>query len=234
MAGLLGTSGGVIAVPVLAVAFALRQQTAQGTALVMMLPNVATSAWKYIREGDVDKKIGITLAVSAIPFSIGAAILATHLHSATLRTAFSVFVLALGLFMAWRTFTKAGDKTLHARWPFAAVVGVAGGTFSGLFSGGAAALAVATLSYFFDLEQVAAQGMALIMELPATTVSLITYGVAHDVDWLRGAALAAGGVVGARLGAGVAHKLPEKLLRTCFVVYTIVAAIILLAHRTKQ
>ena len=234
IAGLLGTSGGVIAVPVLAVAFGLRQQAAQGTALVMMLPNVAMSAFRYIRHGDVDKKMGIALVLGAIPCSFAAALIATKMHAATLRTAFAIFVFALAAFMAWRTFTKAGERTLHAPWPYAVLVGVAGGTLAGFFSGGAAALSVALLSYIFGLEQVAAQGMALILELPATTASLFAYGFARDIEWSTGIALAAGGVFGAHFGAELAHRVPEKLLRTFFVLYTIAAGILLLAHRTAK
>ena len=106
LAGLLGTSGGIVAVPVLVVAFGMRQQLAQGTALVMMLPNVALGAWNYIRRGDVDRKMGLALAAAAIPFSLAAAMLATRMHSAALRTTFAIFVLILGAFMAWRRSQK--------------------------------------------------------------------------------------------------------------------------------
>ena len=231
LAGLLGTSGGIVTVPVLVVAFGMRQQLAQGTAFVMMLPNVATGAIGYIRRGDVDRKMGWALAAAAIPCSLLAAVTATRLHSGTLRIAFAIFVILLGAFMAWRTFTKAGNHTHHAPWPYAAIVGGAGGLLSGIFSGGAAAFAVATLNYWFGLEQVAAQGLALILELPATTVSLVTYALAHDVQWSTGIALAAGGVGGAHAGTLVAHKVPEKILRVVFIAYTTASGVLLLTHR---
>lgn len=231
LAGLLGTSGGIVAVPVLAVVFGMRQQVAQGTAFVMMLPNVITGAWGYIRHGDVDRKMGIALAAAAIPCSFAAALLATRMHSAALRTAFAIFVLLLGAFMAWRTFTKDGKNVRHTPWPYASVVGGLSGLLSGIFSGGAAAFAVATLSYWFALEQVAAQGMALIVELPATAVSLLTYGFAGDVAWAPGISLAVGGVFGVRVGTELAHKLPQKALRVLFIAYVTASAIMLLTHR---
>lgn len=233
LAGLLGTSGGIVAVPVLVVAFGMRQQLAQGTALVMMLPNVAIGAWNYIRRGDVDRKMGLALAAAAIPFSLAAAMLATRMHSAALRTTFAIFILILGAFMAWRTFTRAGNHTRHLPWPYAGAVGALGGALAGVFSGGAAAFAVASLSYWFSLEQVAAQGLALVLELPATTVSLITYGVSHDVDWYSGIALAVGGVFGVHAGSALAHRLPEKLLRTIFIMYVCASAGLLLSRGAK-
>ena len=40
LGGLLGIGGGLVAIPVLAWLYGMDQQTAQGTALVMVVPNV--------------------------------------------------------------------------------------------------------------------------------------------------------------------------------------------------
>jgi hypothetical protein len=45
--GLLGIGGGIIAIPVLAMGFGMEQQLAQGTALVMITPNVLIAFWRY-------------------------------------------------------------------------------------------------------------------------------------------------------------------------------------------
>lgn len=45
--GLLGIGGGLIAIPILAALYGMDQQLAQGTALVMILPNVLVGFWRY-------------------------------------------------------------------------------------------------------------------------------------------------------------------------------------------
>ncbi len=47
LGGLFGIGGGLIAIPVLGVWFGLDQQLAQGTALVMVVPNVMLALWRY-------------------------------------------------------------------------------------------------------------------------------------------------------------------------------------------
>lgn len=44
--GLLGIGGGLIAIPVLVLVYHYDQQTAQGTALVMIVPNVLIGFWR--------------------------------------------------------------------------------------------------------------------------------------------------------------------------------------------
>ena len=46
LGGLFGIGGGLIAIPVLGVFFGLDQQIAQGTALVMVVPNVMLALWR--------------------------------------------------------------------------------------------------------------------------------------------------------------------------------------------
>jgi len=60
LGGLFGIGGGLIAIPVLALFFGLNQQHAQGTALVMVVPNVLVGLWDYARRGSVDRRVAIS------------------------------------------------------------------------------------------------------------------------------------------------------------------------------
>lgn len=46
LGGLFGIGGGLVAIPALGVLFGLDQQLAQGTALLMVLPNVLLALWR--------------------------------------------------------------------------------------------------------------------------------------------------------------------------------------------
>ena len=225
--GLLGIGGGLIAIPMLGVAFGYSEQAAQGTALVMVVPNVLVGLWHYVRKIGLDLRIAATLAAAAVPFTYLAAHYATTLPSKPLRIAFGCFVLAIALWMAYRTLAaarSAGRRTVLP-WPFAAVVGAIGGTLSGLFSVGGAVFSVPVMSALFGLSQVAAQGMGLALVAPGTLVSIATFGAAHDVNWITGAALAAGGVGAVPQGVTLAKRLPERVLRWLFTALMLASAI---------
>ena len=75
--GLFGIGGGVLAIPLLGLAYGLHQQMAQGTVLVMVVPNVLFGLWGYRRRVGVDLRIGATLAVTATVSTYPAAHFAT-------------------------------------------------------------------------------------------------------------------------------------------------------------
>ena len=47
LGGMLGIGGGLVAIPILGALYGMDQHLAQGTALVMILPNVLTGFWRY-------------------------------------------------------------------------------------------------------------------------------------------------------------------------------------------
>jgi uncharacterized membrane protein YfcA len=145
--GLFGVGGGVSAVPVLGPLYGLDQQHAQGTAMVMVVPNVLLGLRRYRQataiDNPMDDRMALTLAVCAVVFTVPFAMLATHVSSRALRTAFACFLFGLGLFLAWRLLhreraRKSGPKLA---WGWSSVVGAIGGSLSGLFGVGGAMMA---------------------------------------------------------------------------------------------
>lgn len=107
--GLLGVGGGMFGILLLAVGFGVDQQHAQGTSLVMVVPNVGIGLWRYWRKKPLDPRLALALALPAFPLTFLAAHLATHLPSAPLRTAFAVFVTIIGGYMVYRGLGKPKD-----------------------------------------------------------------------------------------------------------------------------
>ncbi len=224
--GLLGIGGGLIGIPILGLFFGYTEQAAQGTALVMIVPNVLLGLWNYIRKVGLDLRIAITLAVSAVPFTYVAAHFATTLPSKPLRIAFGIFILGIAAQMAYRTLARPrGGAPRVLPWPFAAIVGAIGGMLSGVFSVGGAVFAVPVMSALFGLSQVAAQGMGLALVAPGTVVSIATFAGAHDVNWIPGIALAAGGIFSVPQGVNLAKRLPERVLRLLFALLMLASSI---------
>ena len=72
-----------------------------------------------------------------------------------------------------------------------------------------------------------AQGLSLALALPSTGVTLVTYGVHHQVDWSIGLPLAIGGLLSISWGVKVAHGMPERLLRGLFCGFLVLCAVML-------
>jgi uncharacterized protein len=225
--GLFGIGGAFLAIPVLGIAFGLNEQTAQGTALAMGMPNVIVGLWSYSRKKPLDWRLAATLATTALPFTFLAARIATLLPSRDLRIAFSIFLVIIALDLARRTFIAQAPAMAALPWPFAAIAGAVGGTFSGFFGIGGAIMTVPAMTMFFGQTQVGAQGLSLAFAVPTTILTTATYAFAGDVDWIAGIPLAIGGVVTVSLGVDIAHRLPERALRSLFIVFIIIVAIAL-------
>jgi hypothetical protein len=185
----------------------------------MVAPNVMVGLWNYARQGDLDRRVALLLACSAVVFTLFGALYATRVAGPELRYAFGAFVALLGLYFAYRAL-RAGRSEPAPRtrlaWGWTAVVGALGGILSGIFSVGGAVFAVPVLSLLFGYGQTAAQGLSLALVAPGTIVGIVTYALAGDVDWGIGIPLALGGVLFVRHGVALAHRLPERTLRLLF------------------
>ena len=232
LGGIFGISGGIVAVPAMAF-LGHTQQVAQGTSLVMQLPNLLLGAWHYTRRGNIDMRAALLLSASALPFSYAGAFTATHVPSYQLRIAFGVFFLCVATYSLWNGLRKPhGLASLPLRSPYLPALGAFAGFATGLFGIGGPALAIPSLVLFFGVAQTVAQGMALFLAGPGTIVGLIEYGRAGDVDWLAGVSLAIGGAVLVSVGVAIAHRLRERTLRLMFALflYTMASLLLLRAH----
>ncbi len=98
--GAFGLGGGAIMVPAFVLLFGLTQHQAQGTALAVMLPPVfLLGVLRYYWAGNVKVQMAIFIAVG---FTVGA-FLGAHLvqgiPGASLRRAFGIFLMIMGLKM---------------------------------------------------------------------------------------------------------------------------------------
>ena len=233
LGGLFGLGGGIIAIPVLGLAFGLDEQHAQGTALVMVAPNVLVGLWGYARRGSVDRRVAILLGACAVPFTYLGALYATRVAGPGLRYGFGAYAAVLAVWFAYRTLRARHDEpaaTPRLAWGWTGVVGALGGILSGLFSVGGALFAVPFLSIVFAYSQTEAQGLSLALVAPGTIVGIVTYALASDVDWGIGIPLAVGGALSVRYGVALAHRLPERRLRLLFCAFLAAAAIGLLSR----
>lgn len=235
LGALFGIGGGLIAIPLLSLAFGLDQQHAQGTALAMVAPNVLIGLWNYAQHRDFDRRVALLMAAAAVPFTFLGAFVAVHVSGAALRIAFGCFLAVIAITFAIRALRvprrASARSAIRYDWRWTAPIGAIGGALSGIFSVGGAVFAVPMLSVFWGYGQATAQGLSLGLVAPGTVVSILTYAHAGDVAWGIGLPLAAGGMFSVRYGVRLAHRLPERTLRLLFSVLIAASSAALLLRR---
>jgi hypothetical protein len=95
-------------------------------------------------------------------------------------------------------------------------IGVAGGVLSGLLGVGGGVIMVPLLVLWAGYGQRDAHAMSLGAIIPISIAGILTYGIAGRVNWLDAAALAAGAVTGASIGAGMLARIDERTLKIIF------------------
>ncbi|NIF16796.1 sulfite exporter TauE/SafE family protein [Pantoea sp. Cy-639] len=229
MGGLFGIGGGLIAIPALGVLFGLDQQLAQGTALVMVVPNVLLALWRYHQRNRIELRHAIPLSLCSFVFAWLGSIWAVGIDAHSMRLGFVGFLVVLAVWNVARMFLRTASPSSELRypWPWLGVLGSFAGTMGGLFGVGGAVVATPILTSVFGTTQVVAQGLSLALAAPSTLVTLLTYGLHQSVDWSIGIPLAIGGLLSISWGVKLAHALPEKVLRTLFCVFLVVCAVML-------
>lgn len=99
-AGLFGVGGGIVIVPALIYWAGFSQHRATGTSLAVLLPPIGLAAvLEYYRNGNVDVRGAILLAVSMFVGAWGGAVVANQMKGPHLRLAFGIFVCVLGVYL---------------------------------------------------------------------------------------------------------------------------------------
>lgn len=197
LGGLFGIGGGLIAIPALGVLFGLDQQLAQGTALVMVVPNVLLALWRYHQRNRIELRHAVPLSLCSFLFAWLGSIWAVGIDAQSMRLYFVGFLVALALWNVARMFlpVRPASNELRYPWPWLGVLGSFAGTMGGLFGVGGAVVATPILTSVFGTTQVVAQGLSLALAAPSTMVTLLTYGLHQSVDWSVGLPLAVGGLL---------------------------------------
>lgn len=213
LGGLFGIGGGIIAIPLLVMFGGLEQATAQGTALVMMVPNLLLAWWRYARRNPVDLHGALGVAVVGTLTTWGTAHFAQSLDQRVLRSLFALFLLYLAV-RTIRPLRLPEKPRFSPRW--LPLVGLIGGSCMGLLGVGGGLVATPVMTRGFALGQRTAQSMALALVSPSSAMALATYAQHDRVDWMIGIALGLGGLGTVGLGVSLAHSCSERTLQVMF------------------
>lgn len=223
----LGIGGGLIMVPALVWLCGVTQHQAVGTSLAVILPTALAAAVRYHHEAIERRLPGLDLAV-IVCLSVGGvagaylgASLANALNARQLRGIFGLFVIAVGLWMVYRSLADGaphGAPTVvdAAQGVRLFGVGVAVGVVSGLFGVGGGLVMVPALALFLGYSQHLAQGTSLAVIIPVSLSGGWVHFRRGNVVTPLAVFLSLGAVLGAWVVAGRVFAIPQDVLRGVF------------------
>jgi uncharacterized protein len=223
LSALFGVGGAMVSNPGVR-ALGAAPLVAVGTTLPSLLPGAVSGTIRYQREGLVDWQVVAWVATAGLPAVVGGALLSRVVPGEGHLLLLAIAVLLI--FTAWRTASvvpnadergegnpaRATARRITAGWRPAAI-GVAAGLLSGLLGIGGGVIMVPTFTKLLRLSLKSAIATSLVcvgvFGVPAT----ITHAILGHVDWRLATVLTIGVVPGARLGASLTIRIPERRLR---------------------
>jgi len=112
----------------------------------------------------------------------------------------------------------------------AAAIGATGGFASGLLGVGGGTVMVPLMTIGRRVNQKRAQAISLAAIIPISLVALTVYVVAGEVRYLAALVLIIGAAAGAPVGATIAARLPDRLLRRIFGVLLFASGVTLIVR----
>lgn len=110
----------------------------------------------------------------------------------------------------------------------ATVIGLFAGAFSALLGVGGGLLMVPAMVYLLRVRQHRAHGTSLAVIIPAAIAGVYRYEQAGHVEWRLVIPLAAGGVLGALLGATAANALGAAALKRLFGLFVVATGVLMI------
>ena len=99
LAGMLGIGGGVVLIPGMVMFLGMEQHTAQGVSLGVITVTAFAGALTHYRQHNVDLKVALWIAPTAILFALLGGWLANMIDAQLLSRIFGLLVLAIGVRM---------------------------------------------------------------------------------------------------------------------------------------
>lgn len=232
LAGLFGIGGGLVIVPILILTFAAMGFPAEtlvhlavGTSLATIVPTSLSSTWSHHQKGGVSWHWFRLMAPGILLGALLGAWTASLLSGLALQQIIGVFVLLVAIKMAFNLKPKAGVAEIQPSLMTAAggVIGWA----SAIFGIGGGTLSVPFLNWC-KAAMHKAVGTSAALGLPIALFGALgnlwtgwdnpqlPEGSWGYIYWPAFLGIVLMSVPFARLGAQLAHRLPEKLLRKLF------------------
>jgi len=239
LSGMFGIGGGIVLVPLLALALRLDQHQAQGVTLAaMLLPNSLPAVLHYRKHGvPIQWRLVAWMMLGFLPGILGASWLANRIPDTPLRLGFAAFLLLLALQTLRAKPSLQVLENAQARpgvdLRVGFLIGVTGGVAAGLLGIGGGVVMIPLMIWWLRLPQREAQLQSLAMLLPPLGLpGVLVYATAQGgLPWLLLAGVAVGFALGAYLGARISTAMNTVRLGRGFAILLGLMAVLMAWRR---
>jgi len=250
LAGFFGVGGGILMVPVLffsyeqsGISSSVLTHIAIGTSLFVIIFASLTSAYQHGKQGNIDWRSVFVLGFSSAVTALATTKLAAWLSGRHLRIVFGLIVMAAAIKMLTESEAQAQKKLewlSRPNIPGLVGVGLAAGVVASLAGVGGGIVTIPMMYYILNMPLKLAIGTSsatIVITALFSVVGYILNGIGRAglpewslgfVDLQRGAALAIGTILMARVGAYVSFKTHPFRLKKLFALFVILISIYML------
>lgn len=208
--------GGLIALPML-LAVGLPPQTALGTNKLQGSFGTLSASYNFIRKGRVSlRECGFGILMTFLGAGAGTWTV-QRLDPAFLIYLVPVLLLLVLIYTIFsRSFGDTARPPRMAPGAFFLLFGFGLGFYDGFFGPGTGAFWTAGCCFFLGLPLTRAAGITRVMNFTSNIVSLTLFILGGNVLFTVGLCMAAGQLIGARVGSGLAIKNGARFIRPIF------------------
>ena len=215
ISGLVGGGGGAVMIPLMTGVLKMKQHTAHGTSLVIIVGAATAAALTYWAQGSIDWPLVAFLLVGSTFGAVIGARAAAHLPALRLRQVLGLFLICVST----RLFLFPHVEPLFAvagisEAALGAGIGLAGGLASGALGVGGGAIFVPALVWLIGTGQHEAQGVSLCVIVVTAATGALTHARMGNVDVNAAAWIAPVAVPAGVCTAIFASSLGDTTLRT--------------------
>lgn len=210
--------GGLITLPAL-IGLGVPVPLALGTNKLGSVFGTGSAAWSYARHGAVDVRECVAGIVWTALGALAGAFTVRRIDPDFLARSIPWLLAAIVLYLIFRP--QLGETDRHHRMErgaFYALFGLALGFYDGFFGPGVGSFWTIAFVMVLGHNFVKAAAHTKVMNLTSNAASLVLFAVSGAVLLLPGLALAAGQVLGGRLGAHLALTRGARFVRPIFLV----------------
>lgn len=215
--GLFGAGGSAFATPVLAL-LGLPGAVAVATPLPAMLPSSIAGARRYLRSGNLDRRVARLAVTGGVPGTVLGAMASSVVDGSGLVILSGVLLLVVGARVLLPDPVGHADRCEARRDSTPLVVGLAFavGLLTGLLANGGGFLLVPAFVILLGLSTGRASGTSMVAVGALAIPTLLVHWQLGHIDWPVALVFGVGSLPGSLVGARAAQAIPADTARRSF------------------